>query len=96
MINPQGKKYKDFKLNRHLCNHGVHQMPNQKTPKYFVEPEQAFDAERQAHFDAQKKQAEGMADKAAENLALKILAIKEKKRKAAETFAAKKNRRKKK
>ena len=31
---PQGKKYKDFKLNRHLCNYGVHQMPNQKAPKY--------------------------------------------------------------
>ena len=31
-------------------------MPNQKTPKFFVEPQQVFDAERQTHFDAQKKQ----------------------------------------
>ena len=57
-------------------------MPNQKTPKSFVEPKQGFDAERQAHFDAQKKQAEGMTDVAAQNLALKILAVKEKKRKS--------------
>ena len=94
-FNPQGKKYKDFKLNRHLCNYGVHQMPNQKTPKYFVEPQQVFDAERQAHFDAQKKQAEGMAVLASQNLVLKIDAVKEKKRKAADAFAAKENKKKK-
>ena len=70
-------------------------MPNQKTPKYFVEPQQVFDAERQAHFDAQKKQAEGMAVLANQNLVLKIVAIKEKKRKAAEAFAAKENKKKK-
>jgi len=89
-FNPQGHKYKDFKLNRHLCNYGVHQMPNQKTPKSFVEPQQVFDAERQAHFDAQKKQAEGMTDIAAKNLALKMRAVKEKKRKAAEASAERK------
>ena len=50
-------------------------MPNQKTPEFFVEPEQVFDAERQAHLDAQKKQAEGMANVAAQNLIAKILAI---------------------
>ena len=76
-FNPQGKKYEDFKLNRHLCNYGVHQMPNQKAPKFFVEPEQVFDAERQAHFDAQKKQAEAMSEVATQNLTLKIAAIKE-------------------
>jgi hypothetical protein len=70
-------------------------MPNQKTPKYFVEPQQVFDAERQAHFDAQKKQAEGMAVLASQNLVLKIVAVKEKKRKAAEAFAAKENKKKK-
>ena len=63
-------------------------MPNQKTPKNFVEPQQKFDAERQAHFDAQKKQAEAVTDVAAQNLALKILAVKEKKRKATAAFAA--------
>ena len=87
-FNPQGHKYKDFKLNRHLCNYGVHQMPNQKTPKTFVEPQQVFDVERLAHFDAQKKQAEAMTDVAAKNLALKILAVKEKKRKATAASAA--------
>ena len=46
-------------------------MPNQKTPKSFVEPQQVFDAEHEAHFDAQKKQAEVMTDVAAQNLALK-------------------------
>ena len=70
-------------------------MPNQKTPKFFVEPQQVFDAERQAHFDAQKKQAEGMTNVAAQNLALKIAAVKEKKRKAAEAFAVKENKKKK-
>jgi hypothetical protein len=44
-------------------------MPNQKTPKTFVDPQQVFDVERQAHFDAQKKQAEAMTDVAAQNLA---------------------------
>ena len=63
-------------------------MPNQKTPKTFVEPQQVFDAERLAHFDAQKKQAEAMTDVAAKNLALKILAVKEKKRKATAASAA--------
>jgi hypothetical protein len=92
-FNPQGNKYKDFKLNRHLCNYGVHQMPNQKTPKNFVEPQQKFDAERQAHFDAQKKQADAMSDVAAQNLQLKILAVKEKKRKAAEALAERKAKR---
>ena len=57
-------------------------MPNQKTPGTFVEPQQVFDVERLVHFDAQKKQAEAMTDVAAQNLALKILAIKERKRKA--------------
>ena len=71
-------------------------MPNQKTPKSFVEPQQVFDAERKAHFDAQKKQAEAMANVAAraQNLALKIAAVKEKKRKPDEAYAerqAKKN-----
>ena len=70
-------------------------MPNQKTPKFFVEPQQVFDAERQAHFDAQKKQAEGMAVLASQNLVLKIVAVKEKKRKAGEAFAAKENKKKK-
>ena len=65
--------------------------PNQKTPKSFVDPEQVFDAERQAHFDAQKKQAEAMTNVAAQNLALKILAVKEKKRKAAEDYAERQN-----
>ena len=50
---------------------------------------------RQAHFDAQKKQAEGMTNVAAQNLALKIAAVKEKKRKAAEAFAVKENKKKK-
>ena len=63
-------------------------MPNQKTPKTFVEPEQVFDVESIAHFDAQKKQAEAMTDVAAQNLALKILAVNEKKRKATAAFAA--------
>lgn len=63
-------------------------MPNQKTPKTFVEPQQVFDVERLAHFDAQKKQAEAMTDVAAKNLALKILAVKEKKRKATAASAA--------
>ena len=63
---------------------------HQKTPKSFVEPQQVFDAERQAHFDAQKKQAEGMTDIAAKNLALKMRAVKEKKRKAAEASAERK------
>ena len=40
-FNPKGNKYKDFKLNRHLCNYGVHQMPNQKAPKSFVELDQS-------------------------------------------------------
>ena len=64
-------------------------MPDQKTPKFFIEPQQVFDGECQAHSDAQKKQAEGMADVAAQNLILKILAVKEKnsKRKAAATFS---------
>ena len=66
-------------------------MPNHKTPKFFVEPQQVFDAERQAHFDAQKKQAEGIANLAAQNLNVKILAVKEKKRKAAAAFADRKN-----
>ena len=66
-------------------------MPNQKTPEFFVEPEQVFDAERQAHFDVQKKQAEGMADVAAQNLTLRVFAIKEKKGKAATTFVDRKN-----
>ena len=69
-------------------------MPNQKTPKSFVEPQQVFDAERQAHFDAQKKQAEAMTDVAAKNLVLKILAVKEKKRKAAEALAGRHAKRK--
>ena len=56
-------------------------MPNQKTPKSFVEPQQVFDADRQAHFDAQKKQAEGMTDIASKNLALKMRAVKKKKKK---------------
>ena len=68
-------------------------MPNQKTPKNFVEPQQKFDAERQAHFDAQKKQADAMSDVAAQNLQLKILAVKEKKRKAAEALAERKAKR---
>ena len=33
-------------------------MPNQKMPKFFAQPEQVFDEERQAHFDAQRFQAE--------------------------------------
>ena len=70
-------------------------MPNQKTPKYFVEPEQVFDVERQAHFDAQKKQAEAMANVATQNLALRIAAVKEKKRKAAEAHAQRQNKKKK-
>ena len=61
-------------------------MPSQKTPKTFVQPQQVFDVERQAHFDAQKKQADAMTDVAARNLALEILAVKEKKRKAAEAL----------
>ena len=68
-------------------------MPNQKTPKNFVEPQQVFDVERQALFDAQKKQAEAMANVAAQNLNLKILAVKEKKRKAAEALAERKAKR---
>jgi hypothetical protein len=63
-------------------------MPNQKTPKTFVESQQVFDVARLAHFDAQKKQAEAMTVIAAQNLALKILAVKEKKRKATAAFAA--------
>ena len=66
-------------------------MPHQKTPNFFVEPQQVFDAERQAHFDAQKKQAEEMTNVAAQNLALKIRAVREKKRKAAEAFAERRN-----
>ena len=69
-------------------------MPNQKTPKTFVEPQQVFDVERLAHFDAQKQQAEAMTDVAAKNLALKILAVKEKKRKAAEALAGRQAKRK--
>ena len=68
-------------------------MPNQKTPKTFVEPQQVFDVERLAHFDAQKKQADAMSDVAAQNLQLKILAVKEKKRKAAEALAERKAKR---
>ena len=52
------------------------EMPNQKTPKCFVEPEQVFDAERQAHYDAQRKHSEEVIDKATQGLALKILAVK--------------------
>ena len=70
----------------------MYQIPNQKTPKYFVEPQQVFDAERQAHFDAQKKQAGGVAvlanKHANKNLALKIVAVKEEERKAVEALAA--------
>ena len=66
-------------------------MPNEKTPKFFVEPQQVFDVERQAHFDAQKKQANGMADVAAQDLIFKILAVKEKERKAAAAFADRRN-----
>ena len=94
---PQGEqlKYKDFQLNRHLCNYGVVEMPNQKSPtKFFVEPEQVFNAERQAHFDAQKKQSDEMTDKASQTLARRILAVKEKKRKAAEVAENKKKKKK--
>ena len=69
-------------------------MPNQKTPKSFVEPEQVFDAERQAHVDAQKKQADAIPNVAAQNLALEILAVKEKKRKAVEAYAGRQNKQK--
>ena len=96
-FNPKWTKYKDFQLKRHLCNYGVVEMPNQKSPtKFFVEPKQVFNAERPAHFDAQKKQSDEMtaSDKAAQILTLTILAIKEKKRKAAE--AAENNKKKKK
>ena len=72
-------------------------MTNQKTPKYFVEPNKFSMLSAKLTLMAQKKQAEGMADKAAdhENLALKILAVKEKNRKVAEAFAAKENKKKK-
>ena len=70
-------------------------MPNQKAPKSFVEPEQVFDAERQAHFDAQKKQADAMTNIAAQKLALQILAAKEKKRNAAAAYAERQNKNKK-
>ena len=95
MYFPRGTKYKDFQLNRHLCNYGVVEMPNQKSPtKFFVEPEQVFNAERQAHFDAQKKQSDEMTDKASQTLARRILAVKEKKRKAAEVAENKKKKKK--
>ena len=42
--------------------------------KSFVEPEQDFDDERQAHFDAQKKQADAMSNIAAQKLAVQVLA----------------------
>ena len=94
-FNPKGNKYKAFQLNRHLCNYGVVEMPNQKSPtKFFVEPEQVFSAERQAHFDAQKKQSDEMTDKAAKALACRILAVKAKKRKAAEAAESKKKKKK--
>ena len=90
-FNPKGKKYEDFKLNRHLCNYGVYEMPDQKPPKVFVEPDQVFDAERSAHFDAQEKQAAAMSELASKNLALKMAAIKQKKRKATEAHAQRQN-----
>jgi hypothetical protein len=70
-------------------------MPNQKQVLQFIEPEQVFDAERQAHFDAQKKQADAMTNIAAQKLALQILAVKEKKRKAAAAYAERQNKKKK-
>ena len=42
-------------------------------------------------FDAQKKQAEAMTNVATQNLVLKIAAVKEKKRKAAEALAERQN-----
>ena len=66
-------------------------MPNQTTPKFFVEPQQVFVAECQAHFDAQKKQAEGMADVTAQNFALEMATFKKKKRKADEALAARRS-----
>ena len=61
--------------------------------KPFVEPEQVFDADRQAHFDAQKKQADAIPNIVAQNLALEILAVKEKKRKADEVSCVRKEHR---
>ena len=70
-------------------------MPTQKAPKSFVEPEQVFDVERQAHFNAQKKQANAMTNIVAQKLALRILAVKEKKRKPAAAYAERQNKKKK-
>ena len=90
-FNPQGNKYTDFKLNRHLSNHGVHQMPNQKAPESFVEPEQVFDAERQTHIDAQKKHADAMTNVAAQKQALQILVVKKKNKKTTAAYAERRN-----
>ena len=45
------------------------------SPKFFAQPEQVFDDERQAHFDAQKEQTEKMTEVAAQGMAAKIAPI---------------------
>ena len=87
-FNPREKKYKDFALNKHMCNFNITEMPNQKvclTDEVIAE--QVFSEDRKARLALLEEKAR-VADKAAKA----ALEAKKKRKRVAEAFEKKKKR----
>ena len=72
---PKDKKYRDFELNKHLCNYGIPEMPDQKMRndrKAVKLREQVFSDERTEQVKVLEQNADLVRQQAATLLAKKV------------------------
>ena len=82
---PREQKYRDLKLNKHLCNYGITEMPDQKqrnTKKTVELVEQVFSEERTAQVKVLEQKADIVNSQAAILFQLKLKRKRESKAKA--------------